>query len=509
MKKILNAKIREALSSVLPITAIVFFLSVTIVPMPVGTIFLFLTGAAMLILGMGFFSLGADTAMVPMGEGIGAALTKSKKIGVIALVSLLIGVLVTVAEPDLMVLANQVPSIPNPLLIWTVALGVGFFLTVAVLRIFFKISLSYIFAFSYLLVFILMFFVPKDFIAMAFDSGGVTTGAITVPFIMTLGIGISSIRGDKNSEEDSFGLTALCSIGPVLAVLLLGIYYTPTTADYTAIVIPDVTTTIDVAKQFLTGIASYSKEVLSALLPIVLFFAVFQLITKRFRKHDLIKIGVGLIYTFVGLVLFLAGVNIGFMSVGYYIGSEIASSAYMWVLVPLGILIGYFIVDAEPAVHVLNKQVEEVSRGAISQKSMRLGLSVGVAVSVALAMVRSLTGINMLWFLVPGYAIAIALAFITPKIFMSIAFDSGGIASGTMTATFLLPFAIGACESVGGNIMTDAFGVIAMVAMTPLISIQIMGLIYKRKMEVSETMSGKTPELEDIIINYEEDNCND
>ncbi|NLT96006.1 MAG: DUF1538 domain-containing protein, partial [Clostridia bacterium] len=485
MNKILKEKIMEALSSVLPITAIVLILSITLIPLPIGTFMLFLTGAVLLIIGMGFFTLGADIAMIPMGEGIGAEMTKTKKLSLVILICLVMGILITVAEPDLQVLAAQVPSIPNIVLILTVAVGVGIFLVIAMLRTLFKIKLSHMLIVFYIIVFLLAMFVPQNFIPVAFDSGGVTTGPITVPFIMALGLGLATIRSDKDSHDDSFGLVALCSVGPILAVLLLGILYNPSSASYTSAQIPEVLTSRDVAMQFAIGLPHYFKEVFIALIPIIVFFAAFQLIFKRYRKHQLVKIAVGFVYTFLGLVLFLTGVNVGFLPAGQYLGSEIASSSYKWLLLPLGMLIGYFIVAAEPAVHVLNKQVEDISSGAIPQSAMQLSLSIGVAISVGLAMIRILTGISIFWFLVPGYIIAIGLTFFVPKIFTGIAFDSGGVASGPMTATFLLPFAMGACESLGGNVLTDAFGAVAMVAMTPLITIQMLGLVYKRKMKLT------------------------
>lgn len=513
MNKVLIDKIKEALSSVLPITAIVLLLSITIAPMPIGTLMLFLTGAMLLIVGMGFFTLGADMSMMPMGEGIGAELTKSKKLSLVIGICFLIGIMITVAEPDLQVLATQVPAIPDSVLILTVALGVGIFLVIAMLRTLFQIKLAHMLMFFYLIVFVLSMFIPKDFIAVAFDSGGVTTGPITVPFIMALGVGMASIRSDKGSHDDSFGLVALCSIGPILAVLFLGIWYNPSTANFTPALVPAIFTTKDVAEQFAIGLPHYLKEVLLALIPIILFFIIFQLVFKRFGKRPLLKIVVGMIYTLIGLVLFLTGVNIGFLPVGQYLGSEIASSTYKWLLIPLGMVIGYFIVAAEPAVHVLNRQVEDVSSGAISHTAMQQSLSIGVAVSLGLGMIRVLTGISIFWFLIPGYVIAIGLTFIVPKIFTGIAFDSGGVASGPMTATFLLPFAMGACESLGGNILTDAFGIVAMVAMTPLITIQLLGLIYKQKMKVTTDiepidimgLEDEIIELEDEITEYKEE----
>lgn len=480
MNQKLKEKISEALSSVLPITLIVLFLSITVIPMPVSTIVTFLMGAALLIVGMGFFSLGADIAMMPMGEAIGSQFTKIKKIGLILLMAFMMGFIITLAEPDLDVLAAQVASIPDMVLIFTVAAGVGIFLVIAILRILFHINLSRLLIVFYSLLFILAIFVPKDFLAVAFDSGGVTTGPITVPFILALGVGLSSLRSDKDSPEDSFGLVALCSIGPILAVMLLGIVYHPETATYDQIVIPQLETMQDVTRQFTIELPTFGKEVLLALVPICIFFVLFQVLTHYFGKKSLARISVGLLYTFIGLVLFLTGVNVGFIPVGNQLGFELASE-HSWLLIPLGMIMGYFIVAAEPAVIVLNKQVEEVSGGAIPASAMKLSLSLGVAISVGLSMIRVLTGISILWFLIPGYGIAIALSFFVPKIFTSIAFDSGGVASGPMTTTFLLPFAMGACEAVGGNIMTDAFGIVAMVAMTPLIAVQLMGLLYARR----------------------------
>ena len=481
MNKILREKINESLTSVLPITVIVLLLSVTVAPMPVGTLAMFVVGAVMLILGMAFFSLGTDVAMTPMGDGIGAQLVKTKRVSLVILITLIIGILITMAEPDLQVLATQVPSIPNMVLILTVAVGVGLFFVLAVLRTLYQISLPVLLLIFYAVVFILSIFVPNEFVSVAFDSGGVTTGPITVPFIMALGVGLASIRGDRGAQEDSFGLVALCSIGPILAVLLLGIFYRGGDPGYTPVDIPDVVTSRDLAGAFVVELPAYIREVLTALLPILAFCAVFQLIFRRFHKLQLQKIGVGFIYTFLGLALFLTGVNVGFMPAGYFLGGALAGSGKSWTLIPIGMLVGYFIVTAEPAVHVLNKQVETITDGGISQRAMMLSLSIGVAVSVGLAMVRVLTGISIYWLLVPGYAIALALTFFVPRLFTGIAFDSGGVASGPMTTTFLLPFSMGACEALGGNVLTDAFGIVAMVAMTPLVTIQSLGLLYQRK----------------------------
>lgn len=506
MNKILKEKIVEALSSVLPITLIVLLLSITITPMPVGTLVLYLVGAVLLIVGMAFFSLGTDVSMTPMGEGIGAQLPRTKNLFAVVGITFVIGVLITIAEPDLQVLAGQVPSIPNAVLIWTVAIGVGLFFVLAMLRTLFKIRLASLLIVFYVGVLILSAFVPNEFVSVAFDSGGVTTGPITVPFIMALGIGLASIRGDRDAQDDSFGLVALCSIGPILAVLLLGIFYKGEDPGYTAVTVPEVEDTKQVAKLFAYSLPEYVHEVLSALIPIILFCAVFQLVFHRFHRMQLKKIGIGFGYTFFGLSLFLTGVNVGFMPVGHFLGKQLAQSGHSWLLVPLGMLIGYFLVTAEPAVHVLNRQVENITNGGVSQRAMMHSLSIGVACSVGLSMLRVLTGISIYWIVIPGYLLALGLTFFVPKIFTGIAFDSGGVASGPMTSTFLLPFAMGACEALGGNVLTDAFGIVAMVAMTPLLTIQILGLLYHQKMRRTDgTAQSAAEEEEEIIVLEEED----
>lgn len=493
---LLHDKFQESIASVLPITIIVLLLCFTVAPIPNNMLVSFLMGAVLLIVGMAFFTLGADTAMTPIGTKVGSCITKSKKVWLIVFVSFLLGIIITISEPDLQVLANQVPNIPNAALIGAVALGVGVFLVIAMLRILFGISLNILLIGFYIVVFGLATLVPKNFWAVAFDSGGVTTGPMTVPFIMALGVGVSAIRSDRHAGNDSFGLVALCSIGPILAVLVLGLMY-PSEAAYTPVEIPEMENSQEMILLFVHGLPHYAKEVAIALAPIVVFFFLFNTFYIKMPKKPLISISVGLIFTYVGLVLFLTGVNVGFMPVGNYIGNLIGSKSFNWLLLPIAMLIGYFIVKAEPAVHVLNKQVEDLTAGSIPARAMELSLSIGVATSLGLAMIRVLTGISVMYFLVPGYVLALGLSFFTPKIFTSIAFDSGGVASGPMTATFLLPFAMGACEAIGGpeRIVSDAFGVVAMVAMTPLITIQLLGVEYKfrtrRESEARERVQAK------------------
>ncbi len=504
----MNPKLKEktlgSLAAVLPITGIVFLISLLIVPLPLSFISLFLAGALMLILGMGFFELGAEMSMTPIGEGIGAQVSKIRKLPIIMLIGFLMGVIITVSEPDLQVLAEQVPSVDNMALILTVAVGVGIFLSIAVMRIILQIDLSVILIVFYALLLILSFFVPRNFISVAFDSGGVTTGPMTVPFIMALGVGIAGVRGDKNATSDSFGLVSLSSIGPILAVMLLGIFSnSPAVAD-TSLSVLDVNTTTELAVAFLDQLPRYIKEVCVSVLPIVAVFFLFQLLTHRYRKSQIKRVIIGFLYTCIGLILFLCGVNVGFAPVGTYLGHAIAALKFKWIIVPIGALIGYYIVKAEPAIQVLNHQVDSVTNGAISVKAMNTAMSIGVSVSVGLSMLRVLLGIPLLYIVVTGYIIALILSLLVPKIFVGIAFDSGGVASGPLTTTFLLPLSIGVCTAVGGNLLEDAFGVVALVALTPLITVQIMGIIYKLK--TAKVTAVKKPEFNefDEIIEFEE-----
>lgn len=507
MNRKLKEKLDESVSAVLPITVIVLLLGIFVVPMETGTIALFLVGAFMLIIGMALFQLGAEMSMTPLGEGVGAQIMKTGKLPVLIAVCFVMGAIITIAEPDLQVLANQVPSIPNDVLIRTVAVGVGLFLVAAVLRILFQISLSALLCVLYLAVFALSFIAPADFTAVAFDSGGVTTGPMTVPFIMAVGVGLSATRSDKNGSSDSFGLVSFCSIGPIVMVLLLGIFYHPDGASYTATGIPDVVTMQDVVREFVHMLPDYGKEVLTSVFPVFAVFLLFQFITRRYHKTQIIKMFIGFLYTIAGLVLFLTGVNVGFAPVGSLLGSSLAAQSWKWALIPIGALIGYYIVKAEPAVQVLNTQVEDITNGFITKNAMNLSLSIGVSASVALAMLRVLTGLNIYFLLIPGYALALILTRFVPKMFVGIAFDSGGVASGPMTSTFLLPLAMGACTAVGGNVVTDAFGVVAMVAMAPLIAVQIMGVLYnvKQKRYVSAVAAVMAGIDDNMILDLEED----
>lgn len=492
-------KLEEAFKAVLPVVGIVLFLCFSVAPVPPGIVMEFLVGAVFLIIGMMFFTLGAEISMTPMGEAVGRSMTKSKKLWVFTVLGFILGFVITISEPDLQVLAGQVPSIPNMALILSVAVGVGIFLVIALVRMLFGIALAPMLLVLYLVALGLAFFVPGDFLAVAFDSGGVTTGPMTVPFIMAMGVGISSIRNDKHAADDSFGLVALCSVGPILAVLLLGMIFRPESGDYAAGQYIEAADSVVLRRMFTSSIPHYMKEIGMSMMPVAGFFGIFQMLSLKMDRRSLGRILVGLVYTYVGLVVFLTGANVGFMPAGSFLGQTLAGLRERWIVIPVGMIIGYFIVLAEPAVYVLMKQVEELTDGAVSGTAMKLSLSIGVAVSVGLAMTRVLTGMSVLWYVIPGYGLALILTFFVPRIFTAIAFDSGGVASGPMTAAFLLPFAMGACQAVGGNLVRDAFGVVAMVAMTPLITIQALGLLYQfqtRRAAVAEGMVRLDPGLE-------------
>ena len=479
MRKILLAKLREALISVLPVALILFLLNATpLVNFSNRELLLFLFSSLLLVLGISLFNLGADLAMTPMGEHIGAGLTASHSMSLLLAVCFAMGLLITVAEPDLSVLAEQVAEVMNGrLLIITVGIGVGLFLVLAVLKILFHRSLASMLHFFYMLLFALTALLAVtgngNFIPLSFDSGGVTTGPITVPFIMALGVGIAATVGGKNAGENSFGLIALCSIGPILAVILLGI-----SADGS---MPyEIPVDYHLAEDFFTYLLQTAGhtlgEVALALGLIVIFFIILQITHLHLPRKKLVQIGVGIAYTYVGLVIFLSAVSVGFMPIGYKLGKELAGIHPAW-LIALSFLIGMVVVLAEPAVHVLNRQVEEITGGTVSRRSMMLALSIGVGVAIGLSMLRIAFDFSILYYLIPGYFISLGLSFFVPGIYTAIAFDSGGVASGPLTSCFILPMAVGACCVLQGegSVMQDAFGIVSMVAMTPLITIQTLG----------------------------------
>ncbi len=469
-------KFMESTISVFPVTLIVLLLNFTpVLSLTATETAVFLCSALALIIGMALFNLGADIAMTPMGEQIGSGLSKSGKFKTLLAICFVMGVFITIAEPDLSVLASQAKDVVNSTaLTLTIGVGVGLFLVLSILKIVFRVSLAQMLTFFYLLLFALvclgLTLSPETFVKfmpLAFDSGGVTTGPITVPFIMALGVGVASTLGDKKDKESSFGFIALCSIGPILAVMLLGIF-SKGELNYT---VPEYGMNLS---ELFHVFGATLKNVFIALAPIVVFFFILQAIFMRNAKRKVRQIIVGVFYTFFGLVIFLSAVEIGFMPIGFKMGVQLAAQQ-KWVMIAFAFLLGFTVVMAEPAIHVLNKQVEAVTGGAVKKSSMLVALSCGVGVSIALSVVRLIFEFSVLYYLIPGYFLSLGLSFFVPKIYTAIAFDSGGVASGPLTSTFILPFIVGVCFALGGDVLTEAFGLVAMVAMTPLISIQSLG----------------------------------
>ncbi len=505
--KELWSKIKEALVSALPITAIVYILALTpLVELNTTELVKFSISAVLLILGIGFFNLGADVAMTPMGTHVGSGLSKQRKLGLLLAVCFALGMLITIAEPDLQVLANQVSSVMNgTLLIYTVGIGVGGFLVFAILRILFRKTLSNLLMLFYMLLFALALMLAvggkMDLLPMAFDSGGVTTGPITVPFIMALGVGISSVLGDRRSQENSFGLVALCSVGPILAVLLLGMV----SRGELNYAVPSYDASGHILQAFLTVAGHTALNVAKALGLIVVFFLACQFFFLKLPVKRLMKIALGVVFTYIGLVMFLTGVEVGFMPVGYKMGYALASFN-KWILIGIGLVMGVLVVLAEPAIHVLNQQVEEVTGGVVTKRAMITGLCIGVGASIALSVVRIIFDFSLVYYIIPGYFISLALSLFVPPVYTAIAFDSGGVASGPMTSGFILPFATGVCMCLQGEaaVLRDAFGVVALVAMTPLITIQLLGFraIMSNRVKERRAMQRILDADDQQIINF-------
>lgn len=504
MKKLLFSKIKESLISILPVTLIVIVLNFTpLINLSVNEVVIFSVSALFLILGIGFFTLGADVAMTPMGEHVGAGLTKSSSVKLLVAVCFVLGFFITVAEPDLTVLANQVGS---KMIILFVALGVGLFLVLAILKIIFKKDLASMLVYFYMVLFALALLALAvdsnnfNLIPLSFDSGGVTTGPITVPFIMALGVGVATTIGGNNSNENSFGLVAMCSVGPILAVLLLSVI---NGGDVSAPNVNDYMMPTDILGSVFSTLIKTTKDVSIALSLVVVFFFIINFTLLKLPKKKIIQILIGVLFTYIGLIIFLTAVHVGFMPIGFKMGAELAKTSPIVVTV-VGFVLGLVVVLAEPAVHVLNKQVEEITQGTVSKKAMMIALSIGVGLSICLSVIRIIFGFSILYYLIPGYLISLGLSFFVPKIYTAIAFDSGGVASGPLTSTFILPFAIGTCVALGGNILSDAFGIVAMVAMTPLITIQLLGFTSIFKKRVSEKLAMKKilDDEDDQIIRF-------
>lgn len=479
-------KFKEVIFAVLPITIIVLILNFTIAPIGTNLVLRFIIGAIFIVLGLAIFLFGTEIGIQPIGSLMGSSLTKRKKLWIMIFFGFILGFLINVAEPDLQVLARQVSEVTSDgitqaELVIVVSIGVGILVALGLVRIVLNIPINKLLTVLYGIIFVLVILAPEAFLGIAFDSGGATTGSMTVPFILALGLGVSSTQGGKSSEEDSFGLLGLASAGPMIAVLTMGIFsgiesLSGNLPYYAG-------NTNRVLYPFIKEIPTLLFEGTLALLPLLVLFLLFNKLFFKLSKKQFIKILKGLLYTFIGFTLFLTGVNAGFMEAGSAIGHAAASVENNWIIIPIGFFVGFTVILAEPAVYILNEQIEDVTSGHIKKKVILYTLSIGVAIAVSLSMVRILTPEIRLWhFLVPGYLVAIVLTYFAPTLFVGIAFDSGGVASGPMTATFILAFAQGVAEATeGADVLIDAFGVIAMVALTPLIAIQVLGVIYKSK----------------------------
>lgn len=490
----LKNDLKESFKIILPIIILVFLLNM-FVSFPSSLIISFLFSSVLLILGTSLFTFGADLSMVIIGERLGNKLVKSKKVWIILIACFIIGTIVTIAEPDLKVLADQVISIPNHILILTISIGVGISLLLSALKSIYSWDLNKLLFIGYTIVLILMLFVPQNFIPLAFDSGGITTGTISIPFILTLGVGLTVNRTDKKAKENSFGLVALCSIGPIISMFLLGLLY-----DYSGSYnINNLIRTDITYINYLNQLFISTKDVLISILPIIAVFIFFQAFTKDISKTEMRKIIFGLIVMLIGLILFFVAVNVGFIDMGYYIGKYLTISNYSYLLIPFVVLISYFISIAEPAVLVLNEQVENITEGSISKKTMNVSLAVGVCIATFLSIIRVLTNTSFLYYIIPGQILALILMLFTPKVFTAIAFDAGGATGGTLTAAFLLPITIGVCMATNSDILTNAFGLAALISLAPLITIQIVGIIYSYKTRSIINIE----DIDDSIIDFE------
>lgn len=483
---VLYTKSKEVLFSILPITGLVFFLHLTITPIDSTSLIRFFVGAFLVVIGLIIFLLGVDIGIAPIGNSMGATVARTNKLWIVIASGLILGFFISVAEPDLHILADQVDMVTSGvigkwLLVVVVSIGVAILVSIGLARIVYNISLRWLLLIFYGIILILAIVSAPEFLAIAFDASGATTGALTVPFILALGFGISRLKKDSvAAEEDSFGLIGMASLGAIIALLVMSMFFS-TDSISGSIIQPAISTSIFLP--FLYEIPIVAKEIFIALVPIVLIFSLVQLKKLHMSKRSIRGIMFGVLFTFVGLVLFLVGVNAGFMDVGRLVGQEVASLSNNYLIVGIGFILGVFSILAEPAVYVLTHQIEDVTSGSVNKRVVILTLALGVGLAMILSMLRILIPSLSLWqFLLPGYALALGLMFFVPKLFIGIAFDSGGVASGPITATFILAYTQGVTNATAGaNALVDGFGMIAMVAMTPLIALQLLGLFYKIK----------------------------
>ena len=492
MKNKLIDSLIDALKSVMPIVLVIIIISF-IVDIPNRAIMAFSISAIFLVFGIAIFTTGANLSMILIGDKIGNLLVKKGKKKVILIASLIMGIVITLSEPDLIVLAGELSSIPNVLFIILVALGAGIYLLVGVFRILSKLSFRTIVTISLLIIMTLLYFTPGEFVSIAFDSGGVTTGAMGVPLIVAFGYGISRIRSGKDASSYGFGLCGICSLGPIIIVLLLGLFFKTDSFFDTTVFISNTSIT----ESIVTCLVDSFKDIIMMLFPILIVFFISQIFDKKTSRTEIVKIIFGMVLSVIGLTFFLTGVGSGFLEMGYRIGYTFASSNFKLLLIPVGMILGYIIINLEPAVKILIKRISDLTEGSISERLISICLSIGTSLAIGISILRIYCGIPLIYIIVPGYFLAALIMYYTPPIFVAIAYDSGGAASGAMTTSFLLPLCIGACVSLGNNIMVDAFGVVSLVSLTPIITIQLVGIIYYNKLKVHEM-----PTYNEQIVEY-------
>lgn len=479
------SKFREVLPSILPITIIGVLLHFSLTPMETPLILRFLLGSLFVLIGLVIFLAGIDLAVSEIGDKLGILIARKGRLITILLAGFVLGFIISVAEPDLHILAQQVDratngGLPRAMLVIAVSIGIGILMTLGLLRSLKDVPLSKFFTTVYIIIFIIALFSEADFLAISFDSSGATTGAMTVPFMMALAFGVTRGRTrGKAAEEDSFGLVGISSSGVILAVLVLGLFRSSRGAGEV-----DAYERIQDSRifGFFADITGHTMtEMLISLAPIAVIFILANIFFFKLPKKEFRKISSGLVLTYIGLVIFMIGVNAGFSELGREVGYQLAGRDNKLALVLVAFVLGFVTILAEPAVHVLTHQIEEVTSGYVKRRAVMISLTIGVGAAVAMSMIRVLVpGLKLWHFLLPGYIIAIGLMYIVPKIFIGMAFDSGGVASGPMSAAFILAFAQGAADQVAhADVLIDGFGIIAMIAMTPVIALQLMGMVYK------------------------------
>lgn len=484
---ILSSKFREVFFAVLPVTLIVVILNFTLVPIPSNLMWQFLVGFVLVTLGLTIFLVGVDLGVTPLGMLLGPIITKWNKLWLVLIAAFVLGFIISFAEPDLIILGKQIEfitsgEIASITIITVVSLGIAVLMMLGFLRLVYNIPLFIILNILYVIILILAIFTQPEFLAIAFDTSGATTGALAVPFILSLSMGLTSIKKDrKASEKDSFGLVSIVSAGAIISVMILNLIIEK--QEYSEIMKKESSESLSVAMAFINNVPGGIRDSFFAFLPLVIIFILLIIFTKAISKIEIKRIAFGFVYSIVGLGIFFIGIHTGFMDVGSIIGGYLVSMDSYVFLVGVGFILGVFTIIAEPAVHVLTQQIEEVTAGFVKKSSVLIALSIGVGFAISLSVLRIVIGEIQLWhYLLPGYIIALGLTFVVPKLFVGIAFDAGGVATGPITATFILSFINGAAyEHSTASILIDGFGMIAMVALMPIITLQILGLLYRIK----------------------------